>query len=48
MPNGLKTVENHNLEEESDTLYFNKLKMTVTKNHKGEINRVSYIKIICM
>lgn len=34
MPNGLKTVENHNLEEENDALKFDKLSMTVTENTK--------------
>lgn len=44
MPSGLETVENHNLEDENDTLKFNKLSITITKNQKN-INSFSYVKI---
>lgn len=45
MPNGLKTVESHNLEEENDSLKLSKLSMTLTKNHKRNSNSFSYTKI---
>lgn len=45
MPNGLKTVESHNLEEENDSLKLNKLSMTLTKNHKRNSNSFSSTKI---
>ena len=42
---GLKTVENHILEEENHTLKCNKLSVTVTINRKRKINRFGYMKI---